>query len=262
MKKTVVKLLSLNVGNPSLERARSQCEWLLKRPEDIFVLTETKNSKGCSYIEDFFSQYGYDLFSMDNESENYEVSFPRSMTNDLGVMIISKYPIKKSKHLFERDSIYYSRQLECGIEVGDILFCVTGLYVPSRDRSENKIVRKKVFIEKTQEYLQQHRQKTSVIIGDLNILDRRHKPHYSNFFEWEYCYYDAFLREGFHDTYTLCHPGQQEYSWVGRTNNGYRYDYCFISEDLKTKITRCDYIHETRKIRITDHSAISVEIQL
>lgn len=50
-----ISFLSLNIGNPSLDRARKQCEWLDKRPEDVFILTETKNSQGCSYIEDFFT---------------------------------------------------------------------------------------------------------------------------------------------------------------------------------------------------------------
>ena len=51
-----VRLLSLNIGNPSLERARKQCLWLEGRQEDIFVLTETRESRGCEYIKNFFGQ--------------------------------------------------------------------------------------------------------------------------------------------------------------------------------------------------------------
>lgn len=262
MAEDTIKLLSLNIGNPSIERAKIQCEWLLKRAEDIFILTETKNSQGCAYIEDYFMQYGYDLFSIGIDKTNYEVCFPRSKTNDLGVMIISKYPIKESTNLFNEDSIFFSRQLECEIDVGKKKLCVAGLYVPSRDRSEEKIERKKTFIYKTEEYLQQLDNGNTLIMGDLNILERRHIPHYSTFFEWEYDFYDAFMSKGFYDAYKLCHPGEQEYSWVGRSNDGYRYDYCFVSEDLKSVVKKCNYIHETRKIKITDHSAINVEIQI
>lgn len=63
-----------------------------------------------------FLQYGYDLFSM-NSSLNFDVSFPKSQTGDLGVMIVSKYPIKKSSNFFAEDSIFYSRQLETIISV-------------------------------------------------------------------------------------------------------------------------------------------------
>ena len=45
-----VSFLSLNIGNPSLERAKKQCRWLEKREEDVFVLTETKVSQGCAWI--------------------------------------------------------------------------------------------------------------------------------------------------------------------------------------------------------------------
>jgi len=61
-----IKILSLNIGNPSLERAKRQCEWLKERPEDIFVLTETKCSGGCEYIENFFFQYGFQYFYRDH----------------------------------------------------------------------------------------------------------------------------------------------------------------------------------------------------
>ena len=257
----MIELLSLNIGNPSLERAKKQCEWIVNRSEDIFVLTETKNSQGCRYMEEFFMQYGYDLFSMGKGGEYYDVSFPKSKTNDLGVMIISKFPIKKSHHLFHEDSVYYPRQLECEIEVGQKLIRVMGLYVPSRDRSDVKIERKKIFIEKMEKHLQKHGKETTIIMGDLNVLDRNHVPHYSTFFEWEYRYYDHFIKEGFHDAFHLCHPGHQDYSWVGRTNDGYRYDYCFVSENISSMVNRCDYIHETRKNKLTDHSAISVEIR-
>lgn len=104
-------------------------------------------------------------------------------------------------------------------------------------------------------------EKNMVIMVDFNILDRDHRPHYSNFFEWEYAFYDALIALNYRDAFRYCYPGRQEYSWVGRTNDGYRYDYCFVSGALEKNILHCDYIHESREIRITDHSAISVELK-
>lgn len=37
-----VSFLSLNVGNPSLERAKKQCRWLEKREEDVFDFNRNK----------------------------------------------------------------------------------------------------------------------------------------------------------------------------------------------------------------------------
>ncbi len=256
-----LSFLSLNIGNPSIERAKKQCEWLLKRKEDVFILTETKNSKGCIYIEEFFLQFGYDLFTM-NSSLNFSVSFPKSQTGDLGVMIISKYKILKESNYFNKNDIFYSRQLEISISIKDYVIDLVGLYVPSRDRSEKKIERKKFFINEFEKYMTNSKKETKVIMGDLNILEKNHNPHYSTFFNWEYNFYDEILNNEFIDAYKFCHPDKNEYSWVGRTNNGYRYDYCFISSDLKDKLIDCYYIHDTRKNGLTDHSAIVLSLEI
>ena len=44
----IVKIMTMNIGNPSIQRAQKQIEWIQNRTEDIFILTETKNSAGCA----------------------------------------------------------------------------------------------------------------------------------------------------------------------------------------------------------------------
>lgn len=257
----VISLLSLNIGNPSVERAQKQCEWLLNRPEDIFVLTETKASKGCSYIADFFEQYKYTLFAIDTNNQ-YEVFFPIPYEKELGVMIISKLPLEEKKSYFIDDKLYFSRQAETVIMLGDEPISIVGMYVPSRDRSARKVERKKKYLNGIKSFLKNTNNKNRIILGDLNLLERNHIPHYSTFFDWEYDFYDEVVERGFVDTYKYCYPNEQEYSWVGRTNDGYRYDYCFVSDNLAKNVLSCEYIHETRKIRITDHSAISLKMRI
>lgn len=256
-----IKLLSLNIGNPSLIRASRQCEWLSMRDEDVFVLTETKNSQGCKYIEDYFMNQFNTLFNHNSRIE-YDVSFPRSVTGDLGVMIISKHRIAETRHLFENDSIYYSRQIESSIQYKDILLKIMGLYVPSRDRSEKKIQRKKKFIDRILNSINSPQNNTSIIVGDLNILDLNHVPHYSTFFKWEYDFYDDLIKSGYLDAYRYCNPSLNDYSWVGRSGDGYRYDYCFVSNSLIRNVISCSFEHETRKLKLTDHSAITIELVL
>ena len=259
--KKCLQILSLNIGNPSIDRAKIQAKWLEDRQEDIFVLTETKNSEGCLYIADYFLQFGYDLLTL-NTNKRYNVFFPESKTGDLGVMIISKLPIKNSYSIFEEDNIYFSRFAGCDIEFYGSNIHLIGLYVPSRDRSIEKIARKKSFCVDVAKYIKNiNDEKACVICGDLNILERSHIPHYSTFFDWEYAFYDFFNKNNFIDTFKLCNPNAIEYSWVGRTNDGYRYDYCFVSKKMESNLIKSYYIHETRK-SFTDHSAIKVEIEI
>ncbi len=260
MKKNL-QIMSLNIGNPSINRAKIQAKWLEEREEDVFVLTETKNSEGCRYIADYFMQFGYDLLSLDT-NKSYNVFFPESQTGDYGVMIISKLPINNSYSIFDSSDIYFSRFAGCDIECNGSNIHLIGLYVPSRDRSEEKVARKKSFCVDVAKYLKSIKEdKTCIVCGDLNILERSHIPHYSTFFEWEYSFYDFFGKNGFTDTFKLCNPNVIEYSWVGRTNDGYRYDYCFISKKIEKHIVKSFYLHEPRK-SFTDHSAITVEIKI
>lgn len=256
-----VSFLSLNIENPSLERAKKQCEWLVNRSEDIIMLTETKNSQGCLYIEEYFQQYGYDLLTFDSPIR-YDVYFPKSQTGDLGVMIISKLGLMNNSNFFDEKSRYYARQIKSVLKVEKELLNVIGLYVPSRDRSETKVNRKKVFIDNIEQFLEKTVAKKTIILGDLNIVDRGHMPHYSTYYEWEYEFYDKILDANYIDAYKYCNDGAQDYSWVGRTNNGYRYDYCFVSSDLKERVIECKFLHETRLSRITDHSAITMTMKI
>ena len=110
-------------------------------------------------------------------------------------------------------------------------------------------------------HIQKIKNTSTVICGDLNLLDRNHFPHYNFFRDWEYKFYDNLTLNGYVDAFRHCYPKANEYSWVGKTNDGYRYDYCFVSTSLTDRIQNCEFIHETRTNKLSDHSAISTELQ-
>lgn len=260
----ILRLMTLNIGNPSLKRVQQQIRWLEGREEDIFVLTETKVSEGCSYLEQHFANPGMTLFDLGKQPE-FNVFFPASSTGDLGVMVLSRYPILRTSTCFAKDNPYYSRLSDIVIDFYGQEIGIMGLYVPSRDASDEKIRRKKQFIIEFLMHLKQTIGQNSipyVICGDLNILERNHYPHYSTFLKWEYDFYDRFEHFDFVDAFRLLYPDRNEYSWVGRTNDGYRYDHCFVSNSLSAKVLDCHYIHETRQLSITDHSAMALTLKL
>lgn len=260
----VLNLMTLNIGNPSIERVKKQIEWIEQRKEDVFVLTETKDSKGCSFLEQYFGGSQTSFFDISKETK-YNVYFPRSITGDLGVMILSKFPIIKISNCFDQSDRYYSRFLDILLDFKGKNIGIIGLYVPSRDASEEKIIRKKQFITDLCQYIKSREKDKKcpyIVCGDLNILERNHVPHYSTFKKWEYDFYDYFQHFGFLDAFRLLHPSENEYSWVGRTNDGYRYDHIFISKELQKQVIKCAYVHETRTIPITDHSAMILQVSM
>jgi exodeoxyribonuclease III len=53
-----------------------------------------------------------------------------------------------------------------------------------------------------------------VVIGDLNVLEPTHRPHYGTFRDWEYRLYDEFIVRGFGNAYRHVHPEGMEHSWA------------------------------------------------
>ena len=259
-----LRVMTLNIGNPSLQRVKKQINWIEHRDEDIFILTETKVSEGCFFLEEHFGEQGQTLFNYGEEAQ-FNVFFPKSNTGDLGVMLLSRFPILRTTTCFHEKDPFFSRLLDVTIEFHGREMGIMGLYVPSRDASAEKIGRKKNFIIQYLLHLKELstiKHPPYIICGDLNILERSHIPHYNNFLKWEYDFYDRFEHFGYTDAFRVLHPTANEYSWVGRTNDGYRYDHCFISKELVPHLMDCSYVHETSQIRITDHSAMIMTLEL
>jgi exodeoxyribonuclease-3 len=245
-------VLCWNVQNPSIERAGKQFLWLRKQPANIFVLTECKRSEGCLFLERCFQTYGY------------RVIFPKPMENEYGVLVASKdklTPSIFSEHLdylpTRVNSVimpYFNAQIE-----------VIGLYAPSRgfDTGERKD-KKKHFLSSFLKALGTapipalHR----ILCGDFNILEPEHIPHYMEFEDWEYYFYCALEKYQLQDAFRYLHPAAKEYSWFGRSGDGYRYDHCFVSPGLVPLIDQCYYLHEPRELKLSDHSAMITILKL
>jgi exodeoxyribonuclease-3 len=254
-KKNQISKFSLscwNIANPSAERAGKQAEWLRKRSEDIFVLTEAKRSEGCIFLERYFQAYGYN------------VVFPKPEGKEFGVIIVSKHQLTPSN--FSTFVNYLQARVasvKLNLPSGELE--IIGVYVPSRDSSPEKTEKKKHFLKSLTNALETApRFSKCIFCGDLNVLEPSHIPHYPIFEEWEYDFYRNLTKYQLKDAFRHLHPSIQEYSWVGRTGDGYRYDHCFVSENLLSSVKKCYYLHDPREkeIKLSDHSALITELDL
>ncbi|MGH2612161.1 MAG: endonuclease/exonuclease/phosphatase family protein, partial [Rhabdochlamydiaceae bacterium] len=89
-----------------------------------------------------------------------------------------------------------------------------------------------------------------------------HTPHYAFFESWEYDFYRNLIGHQLQDAFRSISPDAKEYSWVGRTGDGYRYDHCFVSDNISSSIENCFYFHKPRNMRLSDHSAIITQLSL
>lgn len=242
------RIFCWNIRNPSLSRARKQALWLRKMPFDVLILTETKNSAGCSFLEQYFGFCGYHVF------------FPKPGENEYGTMIISRFLSEKSPF---SNSVNHFRARVVSIRLVEFLDIeVIGTYAPSRDASDTRKERKHQFLESIKKALELSSPLTSLIFcGDFNILEPNHIPHYSRFESWEYDFYNHLLDISLKDAFRIHTQNEMDYSWVGRTGDGYRFDHCFVSHDLAPLVAECYYLHEPRNRKLSDHSGIVTTLE-
>lgn len=244
-----ISILCWNISNPSIERATKQAEWLNTRSESVFVLTETKSSKGCAFMENYFRSYGYNVVSTKPIDKNY------------AVMIVSKLDLKPT--VFSQSMNFLSSRLaSVEININNIKIEIIGIYIPSRNASEQKILRKKTFINKLIKVFDNSPYKGErLVCGDFNILEPNHIPYYSFFKQWEYDFYSILRNYNLIDAFRHLNPTKNEYSWIGRTGDGYRYDHCFVSNNLVRSLSKSYYLHSPRTNKLSDHAAIITELQ-
>jgi len=247
-----LSLLTLNIGNPSPDRARRQLAWLVRREEDVLVLTETKASAGCRLLAEEFTAAGY------------AVHYPQPGPGEYGTMIVSTVPAAPDGGFGDRVGYLPSRAAAVILPAPAGALRVIGLYVPARDASAGKTERKRKWLAACDTALAAAvTEMPAIVLGDLNVLEPDHWPRYPFFAPFEYDFYRAMAEaHRLTDVFRYLHPDQPEYSWVGRIGEGYRYDHAFCCQSLSGYITSCDYLHQPREDRLSDHSALTMRLAI
>lgn len=213
-----LQVLTFNLNNPSRERAERQLSYLASRPEQVLVLTETAASAGCEFLAQRFTTAGY------------HVRFPVPERGERGVMIVSRLALGPSDITF---GYLPHRAVAANVETDTGPVEVLGLYVPSRNATATKTQRKRAFLREAEKAIPAGtHQAGRIVLGDFNILEPHHVPAYRFFQPFEYGFYEWFGRHGYRDAVRYLHPHAAEYSWVGRTGDGYRYDHAHVSAGL------------------------------
>ena len=235
-----LRILTLNVSGPSVERAHRLADYLLGLSLDVIVLTETRARPGTEQLLAALREAGYS-----------SVALVPPTAGERGVAVLGRVPLGAT---VPPPSVDLPHRL---VDVKAAGLRLLAVYVPSRDASQAKIERKRRFLEQMVEAVELAAGAGHLMLmGDLNIVGRDHEPRYSAFRSWEYDALGRLAGLGLVDVFAEMHPGVQVHSWIGRTGNGYRYDYAFASQDLMGSVRRCDYLHEPRERGLSDHAAL------
>ena len=182
---------------------------------------------------------------------------------DRGVLIAVRGPA--TERAIVKSAVTLPSRAVCVRLDGSTPLDILGVYVPSRDRSPGKIERKRDFIGSLLSFLRSlepDARDSLMIVGDFNVVSRRHEPPLRGYFQFEYELFDALAELGFTLAHELRPSGRFPHSWIGRTGIGYLYDYVFVGQRLRHSVTSCRYLHGPRESRLTDHAAITVSCRL
>lgn len=245
-----MSVLTINIGAASPERARLLFDWLARRPEEVLVITETSAGPGTSWLLDRFSRAGFTVINTPDVS------------GERGSALVSRVRVLQDLTT-EFAAVSIPCRVSAAVLDAEPAISVIGVYVPSRDRSADKTERKERFIrtlvaacDKLPDDLREH----LVLGGDYNVIGRTHRPLHPGFLPFEFGLLEGLSERGLIDAYDCVAPGEQAYSWIGRTGDGYRYDYLHVGPGLANLIGTCSYMHETRQLGLTDHAAMTLTL--
>lgn len=247
----MLSLLTINIGAASSDRARALLDWLAGRPEDVFILTETSAGPGTAYLLDQYRRAGYAVIkTADADGER-------------GSALISRIPVR-SDLTPEFTGVSIPCRVSAAVLDSEPQIAVLGVYVPSRDRSEEKTERKRRFITSLIEACDSLPSDLAghlVLGGDYNVIARTHRPLHPGFLPFEFGLLEGIQARGLADAFEITTPGVQAYSWIGRTGDGYRYDYLHVGPALRSLVGTCEYLHETRLRKLSDHAALIMTLR-
>jgi len=97
-----------------------------------------------------------------------------------------------------------------------------------------------------------------VFIGDWNT--GRHYADEAGATFFAAAEFVALSNTGWTDAWRSLHPQERDYTWFSTAGNGFRLDHAFLSPSLAPRLADARLSHTERLERVTDHSALIVEL--
>ena len=254
-----MKIISYNVNGIRSAISKGFIDWLQQANPDVICLQEIKATPDQIPTLDF-ELAGYP----------YHYWFPATKKGYSGVAILSK--IKPNNVVFGTGIPHMDFEGR-NIRVDFEDFSVMSLYLPSGTNLE-RLDHKFMYMDDFQNYISELKKEIPnlVICGDYNICHEAidiHDPirnkKVSGFLPEERAWLDAFMKNGFIDSFRFFNKEPDNYTWwtvrvptARSQNKGWRIDYCLVSAPLKQKLKRAVILNEAKH---SDHCPIMVEIE-
>ena len=254
-----MKIISYNVNGIRAALRKDFLEWLKTASPDVLCLQEIKATPE-QFDPSVFEDLGY--------YHNYW--YPAQKKGYSGVAVLCK---QKPKDIAFGTGIEYMDAEGRNLRVDFENVSVMSLYLPSGTNPE-RLAFKFTYMDDFQTYINTLKQShpNLVICGDYNICHEAidiHDPvrnaKVSGFLPEERAWLDAFIQQGFTDSFRHLNSDPHHYSWWSyranaRANNkGWRIDYAMVSEPLIKHIERAFILPQAVH---SDHCPVGVTLSL
>jgi exodeoxyribonuclease-3 len=252
-----MKIISYNVNGIRAAINKGFIEWLEQANPDVICLQEIKAMEEQVPTEEI-TKAGYP----------FQYYFSAQKKGYSGVAIFCKTAPKNIVFGTGIDHMdFEGRNLRVDFEN----LSVMSLYLPSGTNSE-RLDYKFQYMDEFQEYITKLKIEIPnlVICGDYNICHEAidiHNPlqnkNTSGFLPEERAWIDAFMKNGFIDSFRHLNKEPHNYSWwsyragARGNNKGWRIDYCLVANELQNKI---EHAYILPSAVHSDHCPVVVEL--
>lgn len=228
----VVKIISWNIQQGGGSRVSEICSEIIKSEAHIVCLNEFKNNESGIKIRTNLLRAGY-IHQLVGEASK----------SDNTVLTASKLPFDGSHF-----SIQQKEYPQAIVSTKFKAFTLYNMYLPHKKKHN-------LFDLIVEEMKMQDR---GIFVGDFNSGKQYIDQKGNSFMYSEY--FDKMEAQNYRDAWRNVHGDTLEYSWYSHQGNGYRYDHIYIHESILPVVKNCYYLHEWRLRKLSDHSAMVLEL--
>jgi exodeoxyribonuclease III len=238
------RVLAWNLLHGGGKRIPALAEAMLRHDADILVLAESRMGQDERLLE-LLRPHGY---------LHHAATVTELRKN--GVLVASRTPI--SPRPSPPGDMYAQRWLE--LDVPAFGFSMLACHLPPK--ISIGVDQKRAFWETLLGHAERHVDDPALIIGDLNTGAPYRDDHRATL----YCAEEFQRLEplGWVDAWRAFHgPVKKEWTWAypTRPSYGYRLDHAFCAPPLARRLAACEYSHDERRSRLSDHSVLLLDLQ-
>ncbi len=252
-----IRLLSWNVNGIRAIHKKGFLDWVAKENPDILCIQETKAHEE-QLPDELKNANSYNSFFCAGERKGYS-----------GVALYTKEKPISIKKGFGKKQFDNEGRILIAEYPGFFLF---NIYFPNGKANAERLKYKMDFYDSFLAKVKKLKKegKKIVICGDVNTAHKeidiarpKENEKVSGFLPEERAWIDKFLSAGFIDSFRILHEEPDQYTWwdmitrARERNVGWRIDYFFISDNMKSQIKDAFILPE---VMGSDHCPIGIEI--